>query len=56
MNEKSVKCLSCDAISLWAKLQSMDTDNGNISDNLSVIKKALIWILENTDYPAGKDE
>ncbi len=49
------RCLDCEAKSHWAKLQGMDTTNNNVSSNLSILQEALIWILENTDYPSGEE-
>ena len=40
------RCLDCEAMSHWNKLQ------GDAS--LSEIKEAVIWILENTEWPGGE--
>lgn len=50
-SKESIRCIDCEAMSHLFSLQGM-----NIEDNsqLMTIKDALIWILENIDWPVGE--
>lgn len=51
---KFERCLDCEAKSHWAKIQGLEPLN--TVEAIETIQRALIWILENTDYPVGEGE
>lgn len=55
LKKKENVCIDCEAQSHWIILQKINLDNPNIDfiDSIKKIKDALIFVLENTDWPVG---
>ncbi len=53
MKEDKERCLDCEAKSHWARLQELNLND--VKESLNKMQDALIWILENTDYPVGEE-
>lgn len=47
------KCIDCEARTYWAKLNQMNP-NIDTQENIELIKGALIFVLENMDWPVSE--